>query len=311
LSGDGGDELFAGHTRYHYFQLLNRLRSSPDWLTRAGKLAAGRLRNLVMPLSTKLAERLRQTQKALELSALSNDEQIFKLASYFDEGSKRRLYDIEWSAGIDSYVSYERWSPEMQAVNDTPLASMLAWDFETNLVDDCLVKVDRASMACSLEVRSPFLDHRVVEFAMKIPPEYKLRKGVHKFVLKRAFADLLPETIVHRRKHGFEVPFAQWFQREPWRSFLLDMLAEDRLRSQGIFNAQEVIHLRDQFLRDPKAPNLGLSAYQLRHRVWMLFVLQVWYDQFMKVSSFEDASSSFNPARDGITRSTMSRLAVF
>jgi len=299
LSGDGGDELFAGHTRYRYFQLLNRLRSSPDWLNRAGKNAAGGLRNLVTPLSTKLAERLRQTQKALELSALSNNEQIFTLATYFDEAGKRSLYDAEWSAGIDGYASRERLSQVMQPVNDAPLASILAWDFETNLVDDCLVKVDRASMACSLEVRSPFLDHRVAEFAMKIPPEYKLRNGVHKYVLKRAFADLLPEKIVNRRKQGFEVPFARWFQKEPWRSFLLDMLAEDRLRSQGIFDFREVIRLRDQFLRDPQAQNLGLSAYQLRHRVWMLFVFQVWYDQFMKASVIP-AASCFELARFGV-----------
>ncbi len=90
----------------------------------------------------------------------------------------------------------------MQWAKHEPLASILTWDFETNLVDDCLVKVDRASMACSLEVRSPFLDHRVAEFAMKIPPEYKLRNGVHKFILKRAFADLLPEKISSAKSMG-------------------------------------------------------------------------------------------------------------
>ena len=302
LSGDGGDELFGGHTRYHYFQLLNRLRSLPDWLRRAGKDVIWRSKNLMLPLSPKMAERLRKTQKALELGALTDAEQIFTLVTYFDEDSKDRLYDQEWSARVNGYASRERLAREMQPVTDAPLASFLAWDYETNLVDDALVKVDRASMACSLEVRSPLLDHRVTEFAMKIPPEYKLRNGVQKFVLKRAFADLLPEQIVHRPKHGFEVPFAQWFRKEPWRSFLLDMLAEDRLRNQGIFNPREVIQLRDQFLRDPEAPNLFLSAYQLRHRVWMLFVFQVWYEHFMKGAELVHDASCFELARFGLRR---------
>ena len=302
LSGDGGDELFGGHTRYQYFQLLNRLRSLPDWLRRAGKDVASRSQDFVSPFSKKMVEGLRKTQKALDLGALSDAEQIFRLVTYFDEDSKDRLYAHDWVHRVNGYASRERLAREMQPVSDAPLASFMAWDFETNLVDDALVKVDRASMACSLEVRSPFLDHRVVEFAMNIPPEYKLRNGVKKFVLKQAFADLLPDQIVRRPKQGFEVPFAQWFRKGPWRSFLLDMLAEDRLRSQGIFNPREVIRLRDQFLRDPEAPDAFLSAYQLRHRVWMLFVFQVWYEHFMNGTSFAPPASCFELARFGVRR---------
>jgi len=136
-------------------------------------------------------------------------------------------------------------------------------------------------MACSLEVRSPFLDHHVVEFAMRIPPKYKLRNGVHKIILKQAFGELLPHAIAHRSKQGFEVPFAEWFQKGHWRSLLLDMLSEDRLRRQGIFNPQEVIKLRDRFLSDPEARNTPLSAYQLRHRAWALLMFQMWHEQFM------------------------------
>jgi len=92
---------------------------------------------------------------------------------------------------------------------------------------------------------------------------------------------LLPEEIANRGKKGFEVPFAHWFQQPQWQALLVGMLAEDRLRSQGIFNPPEVIRLRDWLLKDPEAARLPLSAYQLRHQVWALLVFQIWYDQFM------------------------------
>jgi asparagine synthase (glutamine-hydrolysing) len=158
----------------------------------------------------------------------------------------------------------------------------MARDMETNMVDDGLVKTDRASMACSLEVRCPFLDLKVVELAAKIPPEYKVNGGRRKIVLKKAVHDLLLPQVARGKKRGFELPFAGWFQREPWRSLLIDLLSEDRLRRQGIFDPGQVIALRDAFLRDPHARRQAVSAYQLRHRVWMLLVFQMWEDEFAK-----------------------------
>jgi asparagine synthase (glutamine-hydrolysing) len=283
LSGDGGDELFAGYPRYRYFQLLQRFNLVPAALRRAGGHVAAALRAAVLPQSSALAERLRQVQKALALSEDEPEDQILAMLTYFDDANKSRLYSDAWRAGLNGHlghdlVPYARCPPGQ---GSDALAGFMARDFQTNMVDDVLVKVDRASMACSLEVRAPFLDHHVVEFALRIPPEYKLRNGTHKVILKKAFADLLPEQIINRSKKGFEVPFAQWFQQPQWRSLLVDMLAEDRLRSQGIFNPPDVIRLRDWLLDDPEARRLPMSAYQLRHQVWALLVFQIWHDQFM------------------------------
>jgi asparagine synthase (glutamine-hydrolysing) len=137
-------------------------------------------------------------------------------------------------------------------------------------------------MACSLEVRSPFLDHHVVELAMKIPPEYKLNRGQHKIVLKQAFQDLLPAAIANRRKQGFEVPFARWFQEREWRSLLIDTISETGLRRHGIFESQKVIALRDRFLDDVECRKDPLSAYQLRHRIWAILIFQLWYERFIR-----------------------------
>jgi len=283
LSGDGGDELFAGYPRYRYFQLLQRFNLVPAALRRAGGQVAAALRTAVLPQSPAMAERLRRVQKVLVLSEQQPEDQILAMLTYFDEANKSRLYSDAWRAGLNGHANYDLLRQQVRSASEgaEPLAGFMARDLQTNMVDDVLVKVDRASMACSLEVRAPFLDHHVVEFALRIPPEYKLRSGTHKLILKKAFSDLLPEQIANRGKKGFEVPFAQWFQQPQWRALLVDMLAEERLRSQGIFNPADVIRLRDWLLTDPEAARLPLSAYQLRHQVWALLVFQIWYDQFM------------------------------
>ena len=283
LSGDGGDELFAGYPRYRYFQLLQRFNLVPAALRRAGGQVAAALRTAVLPQSPAMAERLRRVQKVLALSQQQPEDQILAMLTYFDEANKSRLYSDAWRAGLNGHANYDLLRQQVRSASEgaEPLAGFMARDLQTNMVDDVLVKVDRASMACSLEVRAPFLDHHVVEFALRIPPEYKLRSGTHKLILKKAFSDLLPEEIANRGKKGFEVPFAHWFQQPQWRALLVDMLAEERLRSQGIFNPPAVIRLRDWLLTDPEAARLPLSAYQLRHQVWALLVFQIWYDQFM------------------------------
>jgi asparagine synthase (glutamine-hydrolysing) len=287
LSGDGGDELFAGYPRYRYFKLLQRFNLVPAALRRVGGHVAAAVRTAVLPQSPALAERLRRVQKVLALSEQEPEDQILAMLTYFDEANKSRLYSDAWRAGLNGRLSHDlahallRQQVRSAGQDSEPLAGFMARDFQTNMVDDVLVKVDRASMACSLEVRAPFLDHHVVEFALRIPPEYKLRGGTHKLILKKAFADLLPEQIVNRSKKGFEVPFADWFQQPQWRALLVDMLAEERLKSQGIFNPSDVLRLRDWLLDDPEARRLPMSAYQLRHQVWALLVFQIWHDQFM------------------------------
>ncbi len=286
LSGDGGDELFGGYTRYRLFQTLSRLDVLPGVFRLAGKKLAHHLGTLAGSLPATVSERLRQAQKAFELSALNKDQQILALQTYFSASSRNDLYSDEWRASLNGHNRnghHEHGSDYLDGVaaKDAALIKFMLKDLETSMIDDCLVKVDRASMACSLEVRSPFLDHRVIEFAMKIPPQFKLKNGKQKIVLKKAFKELLPGEIATRAKKGFEVPFAQWFQQKNWRALLLDMLSEGRLRRQGIFNPASVLKLRDQVLSNPEALCSPVSAYQLRHRVWALLMFQMWHEQFV------------------------------
>jgi len=283
LSGDGGDELFAGYTRYRNYQRLEGLHACPRGLRRAGEAVAGMIKRVVRPWLPGAAERLRQLQKALSLSLRGENERMMSMLSYFDEAQKAQMYQEDWQQLLEAYRSEDPDQVPIDQSEDSqdPLARFMAYEIRTSMADDILAKVDRASMACSLEVRCPFLDHHVIECAMSIPPEYKIRNGMQKIILKHAFRDLLPETIRNRKKQGFEVPFASWFQKEPWHSFLLDMLSESRLKEQGIFNPQSVIGLRDALIRDPEARRLDLSGYQLRHRVWALLMFQIWYQQYI------------------------------
>jgi asparagine synthase (glutamine-hydrolysing) len=284
LSGDGADELFAGYTRYRNFQLLLRLGLLPDSLRGGAAALAGLVMKAALPHSSRLAQLARQAQKALDLSRQGEDDRILSLITYLDEATKDGLYTRSWMSQVNGYSSRERLREQFRNVEEggDPLSRFMARDMETNLVDDGLVKTDRASMACSLEVRSPFLDHRVAELTARIPSDYKIKGGNRKVVLKKAVEDFLPPEIARRPKQGFELPFAEWFQRDPWRSLLIDLLSEERLRRQGIFDPGQVVALRDRFLDDPEALRQPLSAYQLRHRVWMLLVFQMWEEGFSR-----------------------------
>jgi asparagine synthase (glutamine-hydrolysing) len=139
-------------------------------------------------------------------------------------------------------------------------------------LQDCiLTKVDRASMACSLEARAPLLDYTLVEFAASIPFRLKLKGLSTKYILKRAMQGRLPPEILGRRKKGFGIPVAQWF-RHDLRGLMLDALAESRIRRQGIFNPAEVARLVGEHLR---------GAKDHRKQLWTLFIFQLWHDHYL------------------------------
>lgn len=285
LSGDGGDELFGGYTRYRHFKTLERLGALPATVKTAGGAVASGLRKISATLAPAASERFRLAGKAFELSKLDRNDQIQALQTYFDLAGRRRIYKEDWRSTLNG--NSNGWQKTNNGrfdgipAADRGLIKFMTSDFETGMIDDGLVKVDRASMACSLEVRAPFLDHKVIECAMKIPPQFKLSAGKHKIVLKKAFSAFLPPAIATRSKQGFEVPFGQWFQKKQWRGLLIDMLSPQRLHDQNIFDPQGVVSLRDQLLEKPEDPGSSISAYQLRHRVWALLMFQLWHEQFV------------------------------
>ena len=148
-------------------------------------------------------------------------------------------------------------------------------DVNYYLAEDILTKVDRAAMAVSLETRAPFLDPRVAQFAASIPVEYKLQGKSGKVILKEAMKDLLPHEILHRPKKGFGIPIAEWLKGR-LNPLMHDMLAADRLRSQGLFNADYVQTL----IREHES---GAASHH--KELWTLLVFELWFDSFLSESN--------------------------
>jgi asparagine synthase (glutamine-hydrolysing) len=264
LSGDGGDEIFAGYQRrYGVHRLENRLRTLiPEW-TRRGVLA--RLAR-VYPRSDRVPRPLR-LKLLLSNLGQSFERAYFQDMSLFGDEERRSIYTPEFAFQVGDHDPFVAFGRHFERVRDAdPLSRVLYVDFKTWLANDILVKVDRMSMACSLEVRAPLLDHRIVEFAARLPSSLKFRGSVSKYLLKRHLAERLPGFEVGRRKQGFEIPLANWLRRE------LREMAHELL-----FSRQTV---QRGYLR-PDAVRKIWDAHQRGRRnhagqIWAMMVLELW-----------------------------------
>jgi asparagine synthase (glutamine-hydrolysing) len=159
---------------------------------------------------------------------------------------------------------------------------MQSVDTQLYLAEDILTKVDRASMAVSLEVRAPFLDSRVAEYAASLPANYKLRGRTTKYILKRAAAPLLPQFVTRRGKKGFGVPVAEWIKGS-LRPLVRDLLSPERMRRSGLFNADYVEKLQDEHEQ-------GLANH--RKLLWTLLMFELWQESFVETARRIETSVS-------------------
>lgn len=242
LSGDGGDELFGGYERYKYLGYDPGQPVPSGWSGRLGRLL-GR-----------------------PSPAEPSRDPYYLMMSYFTPEQKQAVYSGAMKAavaGSDTYAYlgelYDR------AAADGFLDKTLYVETMSYLPEALLVKVDIASMASSLEVRCPFLDHRLIEFAARLPEHFKLRNGTGKLVLKRALAGLVPDALLHRKKMGFGIPLGPWFRGE-----LRDLLRDTLLST----------HARQRPFFDPVAIEALIDAHQRGEehgpRLWALLMLELW-----------------------------------
>ncbi|HZH83721.1 MAG TPA: XrtA/PEP-CTERM system amidotransferase [Phototrophicaceae bacterium] len=211
LGGDGGDESFAGYRRYKLDYYENKLRSH---------VPAGLRRSLFGPLgrwypAMAWAPRIFRAKATFESLSRSPLEGYFNSISYFRPNDKTRLFAADFHKRLGGYNSLDLFRRYYdQADTNDPLTKIQYVDVKTYLTDDILTKVDRASMAVSLEVRAPFLDHKLLELAASMPSSFKLRNGVGKYILKKSLEPVLPRNILYRPKQGFAIPLDVWFKRE-------------------------------------------------------------------------------------------------
>lgn len=268
LSGDGGDELFAGYTRYLAVQLASRFDLLPGPLKR---FVTAKLWQR-LPSGAGHRSLLRRGKRFLAALGESPEKRYLRWVGIFEESQRRELYRPEFAAELGDFDAGEflldayRQCPNRDFITRTTCADVL-----TYLPCDILTKVDIASMAYSLECRSPFLDQEVMELAARMPIELKLRGNQGKQILLDTFADLLPPSIQRRGKMGFGVPLANWFRGE-LQPFLHDVLFDSRTLARGFFEPAAVQRLFDEHVQ---------SKTDHSHRLWALLCLELWQRMFL------------------------------
>ena len=268
LNGDGGDECFAGYERYAAMRLAEKYHRLPAAVR---GLFVEKMMNL-LPAPQAQRNRVNRLKRFVRAASLPKIERYLRWTSVFDTPAKAELYSKDFlheTEGLDA----GRWvAPWFAKANGAGIvdASLLA-DTMTYLPNDLLVKVDIASMAVSLEARSPFLDHHVIEFAASLPEGLKLRGLTTKYLLKRVLRRLLPVENLNRRKQGFGVPIGHWFRGE-MQPFLRETLCSERFTKRGLFKAEVVRRMIEEHVS-------GRRNYE--HQLWTLLMLELWYRRFI------------------------------
>jgi asparagine synthase (glutamine-hydrolysing) len=268
LNGDGGDEDFAGYERYTANAFAERMHGFLPASAAKALLAVVRVfphKRSSMNLIWKIKRFL---QEYPHVPLIRNAHWL----SHFTPEMKSELYAaafMEEVAANDSYALLREHYEE--AVADHVLDRTLYADTMMYLPDDLLVKIDVASMANSLEARSPFLDHEFMEFAARIPAEMKLKGMTTKYILKKAFRNRLPDAVISRGKQGFAVPLDHWF-RSRLKDMAFDILLSQRTAERGYFRQEMIIKILDEHVS---------GTWNWQNHIWNLLMLELWHRMFI------------------------------
>lgn len=263
LNGDGGDEAFAGYQRYFADRYANALGHAPAFLRRLGaRIAAWAPVRDDLPMELRRLSAVRSLFRAADYPASTS---IVRWGNYFDEPDKADLYEPDWP-GRQSRPTWQLVDGIFREAKGHRIDRTLATDLKLYLPGALLPKVDRTTMAMSLEARSPFLDHHLMELAAALPVDRKVRGFRGKVILREAFRDMLPPAITERRKQGFGLPIAQWF-RGPMDDLVHGTLLSVNAASRGLLRRQAV----ERFWNEHQSKREDHSK-----RLWALLNLELW-----------------------------------
>ncbi|MBI3302976.1 MAG: asparagine synthetase B, partial [Deltaproteobacteria bacterium] len=261
LSGDGGDELFAGYERYQRYLLLSRLR----WVF-LGALGASALAATLSAIGMASA-RLNRAAAALRRAALPPLARYTQLVGLYAPDLRRELLKAGDHTSREVPVAVA--SAWQDALSFDPVRRLQAVDTDTYLIDDVLVKVDRASMANSLETRAPLLDHRLWEYVAALPTDLKFANGEAKYLLRCLLREQVPPSVLSRPKQGFAIPLSQWF-RAGWQETARPLLLEGALRQ--YFDRRCV----ERMLEEHVSGRIDHGEH-----LWLLLVFAVWHQRYL------------------------------
>ncbi len=270
LSADGGDELFAGYNRYDYMLKYGRkLEKIPKIFRKSLAGAMGLIPADQLPIlknKYNFHQRYEKVKKLLKeydneaimmsLSQQYTSEQISKILNFNTEDNRDLAF----------------FSKELKAEYLTPLSYMLAIDFQTYLVDDIMQKVDRASMAVSLEGREPFLDHDLIDWAAQLPDDFKYKSGIKKYILKEIVHEMVPKEMMERPKMGFAIPIAEWLAKD-LRPLVESYLTKELLDHHNLFDTDFIEKLKFDVFKGKK---------EMASKLWYFLMFQMWYERWMK-----------------------------
>ena len=268
LSGDGADELFAGYYRYLAFKYSTKADIIPISIRKLLYKTASTL------LSKGTDERkiVSKIHRILRMAATPSGKRYLDIISRTDETQKLSIYGkhIEKQELSDTQKYFDRINSKLTAENS--VEKLMELDMHTYLPYDILTKIDIASMSNSLELRSPFMDHKLIEFVNSLPLEYKLKGNRRKRILVDTFSDIIPNNLQHRNKMGFGVPIASWL-RNDWKKHSNELLLGGNGIKNGYFSKEVLSKILSQH-QDNQTDNSYL--------IWSLMIFELWYNQFMK-----------------------------
>jgi len=279
LTGDAGDENFAGYRRYLWSKWVTLFAKMPEKVRK--KLIPSFLRIISsLHWKEKTLNRLIDLMESLSADQARNYAEQIKIFSAKEKGD---IYTEDFGKNCENMNPLDFLLKKFEEVETEDLLDKLLYvDIHSYLPEDLLVKMDISTMANSLEARAPFLDYKFMELAARVPSHLKLKGSMMKFILKRTFSDFLPPAILKRKKMGFGVPVSRWFRNE-LKGYVHEILLDSKTLNRGYFSERGIRHLLDEHIA---------LRYDHSARIWALLVLEIWFRVFMdKEGNFASQSA--------------------
>ena len=271
LSADGGDEIFGGYKKYiTTINTYKKIKSVPLFLRKSLNKILSRIDINKIPYFKNLSNIESKFDKVKELLMADDIIDVMKILSQpssFNQVKKFLISEIKENKNNFSYINDKN-------IVKSDIDKLLNVDFDTYMKDDVLVKVDRATMSQSIEGREPLMDYRIIEFMASVDVNFKIHNGELKWALKELTHNLLPKEIMDRPKMGFGVPIMEWF-RDDLKIYFDKYISKELLSKQNIFNIDEVISLKESYLRGNK---------ENVNKLWYILMFQMWYEKWVDQS---------------------------